>query len=237
MRFTALALIVVVVLAGIGTVAYSMLKPTLAPSATIESVALSPGNDQADPAARLYEIQSGESQARFIVDEILQGSPKTVVGTTNQVAGQIAVDPTDPDSAQVGQILINARTLTTDSPQRNRMIQNQILQTDQHEYISFQPKQLVGLPDDAALGQSLPLQIVGDLTIRGVTREVTFDATVTPASPERLQGQAATTIRYADWGITIPQVPAVAGVSEQLQLQLDFVAQAITGDGQPEPGA
>ena len=41
-------------------------------------------------------------------------------------------------------------------------------------------------------------QIVGDLTIRDVTRQATFEATVTPTSPDRLEGTATTTIRYAD---------------------------------------
>jgi hypothetical protein len=35
-----------------------------------------------------------------------------------------------------------------------------------------------------------------------------------------------TTIAYADWGLGIPQVPFVAGVSEQVRLELDFVATA-----------
>jgi polyisoprenoid-binding protein YceI len=83
----------------------------------------------------------------------------------------------------------------------------------------------VGLPDRAAVGQPFSFQIVGDLTIRGVARPATFEATVTPESAERLRGSAVTTIRYADWGISIPQVPAVTGVSEQVQLQLDFVAE------------
>jgi polyisoprenoid-binding protein YceI len=225
MRIYALALVVAALVGLAGVFAYSTFRAPQEASAPIESVAVTPSNAAPDTAsARVYEIQPEQSQARFIIDEILQGSPKTVVGTTNQVAGQIAVDPADLDPAQVGPILINARTFTTDSNSRNRMIQNQILQTDAHEYISFQPKHLVGLPTGSALAQSTPLQIVGDLTIRGVTREVTFDASVTPQSADRLQGKAATTIRYADWGISIPQVPSVAGVSEQVQLQIDFVA-------------
>lgn len=66
--------------------------------------------------------------------------------------------------------------------------------------------------------------MTGDLTIRDVTRPVTFDATVTRGSSDRLEGTATTTVRYADWGISIPQVPMVASVSDALRLELDFVA-------------
>ena len=212
----------------VGFVAYSGLKPAPAPSAPIEAVALQEDTTDVAPSAtaRRFEIEPGQSQARFVIDEVLRGEPKTVVGATDQVAGELALDPTDPDAAQVGPILINARTFATDSTQRDRAIQNFILQTAEHEYIVFKPTQLLGVPDRAALGQPFNVKIAGELTIRGVARPVTFDATITPESPERLEGSASTTVRYADWGIGIPQVPAVTGVAEQVQLQLDFVARA-----------
>jgi polyisoprenoid-binding protein YceI len=175
---------------------------------------------------RRYEIVPDGSEVRFVIDEELRGAPKTVIGTTDQVAGQIALDPQDLDAAQVGTIVINARTFATDSGQRDRAIQNFVLKTAEHEYITFAPTQLVGLPDRGTVGQALPLQVVGNLTISGVTREVTFDATVRPESPERLEGSATTTISRADWGITIPQVPGVANVSDSVRLEMDFVATA-----------
>ncbi|HEX5692906.1 MAG TPA: YceI family protein, partial [Roseiflexaceae bacterium] len=126
--------------------------------------------------------------------------------------------------SQVGVIQINARTLTTDSEFRNRAIKNQILNTDAYEFITFTPKQLMGLPESSAIGESYTFQIVGDLTIRDVTQQVTFDVTATPVSDARLEGTAQTTINYADYGISIPQVRQVASVDPQVRLELDFVA-------------
>jgi polyisoprenoid-binding protein YceI len=159
-----------------------------------------------------------------VIDEVLNNAPKTVVGTTKQVAGQIEVDPTDPSKSRVGTIQVNARDLTTDSEFRNRAIKNQILQTDQYELITFEPTSLTGLPATGAVGQSYTFQVVGNLTIKGVSKPATFDVTVTPASDTRLIGSATTTIKYADWGITIPQVRQVASVSEDVRLEIDFVA-------------
>ena len=211
----------------VSAVTYSYLRPAPLASAPIESVALEqPGAPRPDRAARVFEIVPTESEARFVIDEVLQGAPKTVVGTTGEVAGQIALDPNDLDTTQVGTILINARTFATDSSQRDRAIQNRVLNTAEHEYITFQPTVLLGLPDGASATDSLPLQIVGDLTIAGVTRPVTFDATIDSGSTDRLAGSANTTIRYADWGLAIPQVPSVASVSDTVRLELDFAAQA-----------
>ena len=44
-----------------------------------------------DDAARVYDIVPEETEARFLIGEILRGEPKTVVGKTNQVSGQIFV--------------------------------------------------------------------------------------------------------------------------------------------------
>lgn len=82
------------------------------------------------------------------------------------------------------------RPFATDSSQRNRAIQNFVPQTGQHECITFTPTGLLGLPDGASAGGPVPLQVVEYLTIGGVTREATFDATVTFESANRLEGNA-----------------------------------------------
>jgi polyisoprenoid-binding protein YceI len=237
-RRAALASGVALVIAAstLGVGAYSYLKPTATASAPVSAVPLttmtvnlstaqdSNSADLATADATVYEIQSTSSAASFIVDEVLRGSPYTVVGTTDQVAGQIAFDLADPSAAQVGTIQINARTLTTDDDSRTRALGNRILNSDQYEYISFTPTELSGLPDSAAVGQPFTFQMMGDLTIKGVTLPTTFDVTVTPAAEGILGGSASTTIRYADWGVSIPSVPFVASVDDQVVLQLDFRA-------------
>lgn len=194
-------------------------ESTAAPSASAAASA---------PAAESQEIVAQivpeESEVRFIIDEVLNNAPKTVVGTTNQVAGEIAVDPNDPTKSRIGTIQVNARTFVTDSQFRNRAIQNQILSTGDYEFITFTPTRTEGLPAQGAPGQSYTFQVIGDLTIRDVTKEVTFDVTATPASDTRLEGTATSTIRYADFNITIPQVRQVASVDENVRLEIDFVA-------------
>ncbi len=87
----------------------------------------------------IFEIAQDGSEARFIIEEVLRGADKTVIGATDQVAGQIAIDPATPSNSQVGAIRVNARSLTTDSDLRNRAIKNQILRTNDFEYVTFEP--------------------------------------------------------------------------------------------------
>jgi polyisoprenoid-binding protein YceI len=132
----------------------------------------------------------------------------------------------NPAATQVGEILINARDFATDNNFRNRAIANEILLTNTYEFITFTPKELVGLPDSVTIGGTYDFQIVGDLTIIGETREVVFDVTVTPTSETELQGLAAVTILHGDFGITVPLSEAVSAVSDDVLLELDFVAAA-----------
>jgi polyisoprenoid-binding protein YceI len=178
----------------------------------------------------LLHISPEESQVRFIIDETLLGNPKTVVGVTDQVAGDMLVDFNNPAHSQLGAIRINVRTLATDNEVRNRALRGQILQSeqDEYEYVEFIPTALNGLPEQVTLGQQFSFEIEGYLTIHGVTRMVTFDATLLPESETRLHGTAVTTVRHQDFDIIIPNAPGVAGVSDNVRLEIDFVATVAT---------
>jgi polyisoprenoid-binding protein YceI len=175
----------------------------------------------------IFEISQEESQARFVIDEVLRSQPTTVVGVTDQVAGQLAIDPSNPAAVQIGAIQVNVRTLATDNDMRNRAIKNAILQTDAYELVTFVPSEVSGLPTGVEIGASYSVQIVGDLTIKNVTRQATFDATVTVVSESRLEGAAATTILYRDFDLFIPDSPSVDTVADEVRLELDFVAEAV----------
>lgn len=225
-----------------GAFAAYALRPTAAPSGELTAIPVLPSpvaaTAEAETASgaealaeqptgtQVFEISAGESEARFVIDEVLNGADKTVVGVTANVAGQILVDPADLSTAQVGVIQVNVRSLSTDSGNRNRAIQNLILQTGSFEFVTFTPTQISGLPAAAVPGDTVSFQLTGDLTVRDITRTVTFDVSVTAESATRLSGLATTTINRADYGLQIPSVPQVAFVAEDLQLQLEFVAQA-----------
>jgi polyisoprenoid-binding protein YceI len=181
----------------------------------------------ASNAPTIFEIVSTESEARFIIDEVLRNEAVTVVGVTDQVAGQFAIDQADLSRVQMGPIVVNARTLATDNDFRNRAIKNQILETDAYEFITFTPTEVMGLSGSGASGESYNFQIVGDLTIRDVTRPVTFEATATPLSDVELEGSASVTILYDDFGLTIPAAQAVSAVDDEVKLEIDFVATAV----------
>ena len=70
------------------------------------------------------------------------------------------------------------------------------------------------------------------MRIAGATQALSFDASITLESEERLSGTARSTLRHADLGLTIPDVPFVSSVNEEVRLEIDFVAVAAAGEDQ-----
>jgi polyisoprenoid-binding protein YceI len=209
-------------------------QDTAAQEAAIEPTAAMPTPTPTETAVSetvmsgrlLYRIDSASSEVSFTLQEDLQGVRTTVVGTTNEVAGDIIIDFDNPAASQIGTIRINARTLATNNEIRNRAIRSRILRSaeDAYEFIDFVPTAINGIPTAIVIGETYTLEIVGNLTLVGQTHEVTFTAQVTLESETQLNGSASTVINYTEWGIAIPSAPGVANVTPEVTLSIDFVA-------------
>ena len=179
----------------------------------------------ASAEAVVFQIDPSQSEASFTLNEKLMGEDKTVVGTTSKVTGVITASPSNPSASQIGIIQIDASDLTTDSNMRNGAIDRFILQTSQYQYITFEPTAIEGLPSEVmGVGTSVPVKVTGNLTIREITQPVTFDTTLTLKSDTELEGTATTTVTRAAFQLEIPNVPSVADVTDDVALQLKFVA-------------
>lgn len=179
--------------------------------------------------ATVFRIVPEESEVRFLIDEELFGQPNQVVGRTDQVAGDILLNLENPSRTEVCPVEINARTLVTDNEFRNRALRGQILQSSQaeFEFVEFAPTAIEGLPEQVTIGEPVNFQITGDLRIRHIANSVTFDATATVVSETQLEGSASTTVTRSQYELTIPNAPGVANVSEEVRLEIDFVAVAV----------
>lgn len=179
----------------------------------------------------VFRISSEESQVEYIINEVLNGSDFMVVGVTNQVAGDILINLSDPSQTEIGEIAINARTFETDEDRHDNSVARFILKSkgeNANEFITFTPTSISTLPASIAVGDTLELEITGDLTIAGTTNSVSFSGTFTLESADRLVGSAETTVNYADFNLSIPDVPFVASVEDSVILRIAFVANAVT---------
>jgi polyisoprenoid-binding protein YceI len=176
-----------------------------------------------------FVIDETRSEASFEIGEVLRGSPNSVAGTTSELGGQVVVDPADLSTAQISQIIVNARTFATGNGFRDRAIRGPIIlnsSDDEFEFITFDPTEIAGLSGSAEVGDELSFTVTGDLTVKGTTNEEVFDATVTFVDESTIDGSASTTVLREDYGIGIPNAPGVADVSEEVTISLTFVAVA-----------
>jgi|GEM_PF-414439 polyisoprenoid-binding protein YceI len=202
---------------------------TLAISFTADLVEAEGAGAAVNFSQALFRIND-QSLVRFTLQEDLRGQRIDVVGTTNQVGGDIIVDAVQPEASQVGQIVINARTLETDNNFRNQAIRSEILKSAQadYEFITFTPTAISGLEDaSVAVDTPLTFQITGDLKIVDTTLPVTFEVEATITADNQLVGTATTVVRWADFGLRIPSVPGVANITDEVTLAIDFVADVV----------
>jgi len=206
----------------------------LAACSSASTPAAAPAEAPAAPAAPAPEaasdvltfaIDPAQSEARFVIDEELLGSPKTVVGVNSTVSGEVTVNPGDPGRVAIGTITIDANNFVTDSGRRNGAIQRFILQSSSYPVITFTPTAIEGVPASVAAGDTLSLQVTGDLTIRAITRTETFAIEVQVVSESELRISGETQILRDNYELTIPSVSSVANVTNEVQLQFDFIAK------------
>ncbi len=208
----------------------------LVPTATATALpAATPTQSEATPTAIptvaaapvVFVIDPAQTVARFSINESLFGDPKNVVGQTSDVQGVITITVGNSASTQIGLIRINARDLHTDEEMRDRAIRTFILESSQDDYqfITFMPTQIEGLPAQVQDGATISFTVTGDMKIRNVVKPVTFALSVTPKGSTEISGLARATITRTAFELSIPSVPGVADVTDEIGVAFEFVAK------------
>jgi polyisoprenoid-binding protein YceI len=174
----------------------------------------------------------GSSFVGFRIDEELVGiGGKTVVGRTPGINGQFTIEGTrilsSGDLSTVGGTPIVTADMTrliTDDSGRNNAIKKQAIETDRYPEASFVITEPIDFSSETTLDTGFETEVVGDLTIHGVTRQerivlkVSFDG-----SRILVYGELAP-VRLADYEIEKPRSAVVLSVEDVaiMELQLYF---------------
>ena len=81
-----------------------------------------------------------------------------------------------------------------------------------------------GLDAPLTEGEEATVRLIGDLTLKDVTKLVAWEANVTLIDGA-LTGTAATMFEMPDFGIEPPSVPVVLSLDETIRLEVDFTAR------------
>ena len=190
--------------------------PTASSTTTASSAAASPG------AGVTLEVLP-ETEARYRVREQLANLsfPSDAVGATKAVQGSITFSSDGRVVAEQSRITVDLSQLRSDSNTRDNYIRRTSLQTSSYPGAEFVVKGIEGLSWPPPSTGQLDLRIIGDLTIRGVTKETTWEATANVDGNE-ITGLATTSFRFADFGMSKPSALSVLSVEDNVRLEIDF---------------
>lgn len=170
-----------------------------------------------------FTLSPTGTEARYQVRELLAANTieNDVIGKTAAVTGSISLDKAGKLISSGSKISIDLTGLKTDKDRRDGYVQNRTLETAKFPTAELVVTELRGFPVNLPTKGSVTFTLVGNLTLKGVTRPTTWAVTAT-AREDGLSGMAKTSFTFSEFGIPIPSVPVVARVDDPITLELDF---------------
>ena len=174
-------------------------------------------------AAGALDIVPIESKARYRVREQLANMsfPIDAVGETHGVTGHIAFDEDGNVLSGASWITVDLALLQSDQQRRDNFVKRNTLQTDRYPQAVFVPTEIAGLPHPLPESGEAEVTILGDLTIRGVTRPVEWMGTAV-FRPDGMNVEAQTVLTFQQFEIEKPRVALVLSVEDEIRLEADI---------------
>ena len=175
-------------------------------------------------AAAVYAIVPEESAARYRVqEELAQVGETEAVGQTQAIIGQLAFDEGGLPLA-CSRFDVDLRTLQSDQAKRDNYLYQNTLEAETYPLATFVLRAVEGMEAPLTEGEESTVRLIGDLTLKDVTKLVAWEADVT-MTDGALTGAAATEFAMADFSITPPSVPMLLSLDETIRLEIDLTAR------------
>ena len=117
-------------------------------------------------------------------------------------------------------LTIDLRMLTTDEPKRDGFVRENTLETNRYPRAEFVPQRQKGLPVPLPTSGTANFQLIGQMTLHGVTAEQTWDVASSFAG-DTVTAKATTKFNFAKYKITIPRVFGLFSVDDDIRLELN----------------
>ncbi len=177
------------------------------------------GRSLAFAQTETWRLDPPHSAAQFAVRHM---GISTVRGTFTKVTGDVRYSAVDPTKSSLD-ITIDAASLDTRVDMRDKDLRSpHFFDTAKYPTIAFKSKQV----ELAGAGK---LKVTGDLTIRGVTKEVTLDVdgptspTKDPRGNEHMGASATTKINRQDFGVSADS--GMVGDDVNITIDVEMIKQ------------
>ena len=168
-----------------------------------------------------YNIDKAHSEVTFQVRHLLT----KVRGRFSEFNGTIEYDEADPERSLVD-VEVQAASIDTNERDRDRHLRSaDFFDVEKIRALTFRSTRIRRESEDT-------FTVTGDLTIRGVTRSVSFDVSLLgkakdPWGNERIAFEAETTINRKDFGLTWNAALETGGFLVGDEVTLTLSVQAI----------
>ena len=139
--------------------------PETAPETVVTTVA------PADAGADGVWSAAADSTLGYRVQEVLGGIDVEGAGRTSDVTGSLTIAG---NQATAAEFTVQMASITSDSDRRDGQFRSRIMSVDEFPTATFVLTAPIDFGAVPAEGESLTATATGDLTLRGVTRSVTF---------------------------------------------------------------
>jgi len=168
-----------------------------------------------------YQLDAAHTRLGFAARHALVAR---VHGRFDAVDGRVHLDARNPRKSWVA-LTIDTAGINTNNPDRDAHLRSgDFFDVERHPTITFESTRVTRRGDDR-------FRVVGDLTIKGITRAVELDLTyegtcVDPYGQRRVGIAGGGSLKRSDWGLTWNMVLEAGGLvlSDRIDLELDVSA-------------
>jgi polyisoprenoid-binding protein YceI len=175
------------------------------------------------PIALTLRVAPEGNSARYLVQEQLVGFdlPNEAIGATQDIEGSFSFDSTGRLIPAASRIQVGVASLRSDKDRRDGYVKARVLETDRYPTVIFAPTSIQGIALPLPTSGTHTFNVVGNLTIRHVTRPVTWKVTAT-FTGTTVRGTGSTRFTFDDFELTQPRVPVVLSVADTIRLEHQF---------------
>ena len=197
--------------------------PTITPAPTFAASWAGGGDSE---GGVVLTVEEG-SAARYLVGEQLVRIPNPIVavGETSDVSGAIVFGADGAVDAAASIISVGLSGFVSDEDRRDNYVRSRLFDTSRFPRAELAVRETPGLPFPIPESGEAAFQIIGDLTIQGVSKSVVWDAAAT-FSADSAEGSASTTVTFDDFGLSKPSFAFIISVEDEIRLEMDMIMSA-----------
>ena len=179
------------------------------------------------PGSTRFELGEG-TRVYYRVREQLVGVSflNDAVGVSTGISGAIVVGLDGGVDSSLSRLTLDLSTFSSDQARRDNFLRRRVFEVEEHPEAVFVARSASSSPLPPENPETpfpiVGFQLVGDMTLHGVTDELTWDVLATYNDEGVVEGKAQTSFPFSKFNLTAPELPFLLTVDDEIRLEIDF---------------